>query len=47
MKTSILIGLITSLSLSTSAVASSYKVTKVHDGDTITVVNTTNSPAII
>lgn len=43
MKTTILLGLITSLSLSTSTLASTYKVTKIHDGDTITVVNTSNN----
>ena len=48
MKLTILFGLITSTVsvghqiISTPAVASTYKVTKIHDGDTISVVNTTN-----
>lgn len=43
MKTTILLSLITPLLISTSAVASTYKVTKVYDGDTITVINTSNN----
>lgn len=46
MKTTILLGLITSLSVSTPALASTYRVTKVHDGDTITVVNTSDNRSI-
>jgi micrococcal nuclease len=39
MRSTILFGLIGSISVSTSAVASTYKVIKIHDGDTITVVS--------
>jgi micrococcal nuclease len=40
MRSSIFLGLIASISVSTSTVASTYKVIKIHDGDTISVVNT-------
>lgn len=40
MKLTILLGLLSSLSISSSAVTSTYKVIKIHDGDTITVANT-------
>lgn len=43
MKTTILLALITPVLICTSALASTYKVTRIHDGDTITVVNTSNS----
>ncbi|MGF1591447.1 MAG: thermonuclease family protein [Pleurocapsa sp.] len=40
MKLTILLGLIAFIAIPTSALASNYKVTKIHDGDTISVVNT-------
>ena len=43
MKLTILFGLIASTVVSTPAVASTYKVTEIHDGDTISVVNTTDN----
>ena len=39
MKTTIVLGLIASVSMSTSTLANTYKVTEVHDGDTISVVD--------
>ena len=45
MKSTILLGLITSISMSTSVLANTYKVTKVHDGDTISVVNLQDNSA--
>lgn len=39
MRTTIVLGLIASVSMSTSALANTYEVTKVHDGDTISVVD--------
>lgn len=39
MKLTILIGLIVSMSIATPSLSSTYKVTKIHDGDTISVVN--------
>ena len=40
MKLTILLSLITSTLISTPVLATTYKVTKIHDGDTISVVNT-------
>ena len=45
MKLTVLLGLIASLSISTPALASTFKVTKIHDGDTISVVNTQDNSA--
>jgi len=43
MKSTILLGLIAFTVISTPAMASTYKVTKIHDGDTISVVNINNN----
>ena len=40
MKINLLLGLIASMAFSKSAIAATYKVNKIHDGDTISVVNT-------
>ena len=45
MKLSILLGLIASISISTLAIASTYKVTKIHDGDKNLVFNTQDNSA--
>lgn len=45
MKLTILLGLIASTVITTPAIASIYKVTKIHDGDTISVVNTQDNSA--
>ena len=45
MKLTILLGLITFIAIPTSAVANPYKVIKIHDGDTISVVNTQDNSA--
>ena len=45
MKLTILLGLIASTVITTVANASTYRVTKIHDGDTISVVNTQDNSA--
>ena len=45
MKLTILLGIIASTVISTPVLASTYKVTKIHDGDTISVVNTQDNSA--
>ena len=45
MKTTIVLGLMASVSVSTSTLANTYKVTKIHDGDTISVVDLQDNSA--
>ena len=45
MKSTIVLGLMASVSMSTSTLANTYEVTKVHDGDTISVINTQDNSA--